>query len=44
MKELEHVYDDESAAQDMPPFNAPQAEQLVKEAEEFLKDCGNSPA
>ena len=28
----------------MPPFNAPQAEQLVKEAEEFLKDCGGNPA
>ena len=44
VKELERAYDGESPAQDMPPFNAPQAEQLVKEAEEVLKDCGNSPA
>ncbi len=44
VKELERAYDGESPTQDMPPFNAPQAEQLVKEAEEFLKDCGGNPA
>lgn len=42
VKELERAYDGESPARDMPPFNAPQAEQLVKEAEEFLKDCGGA--
>lgn len=43
VKDLERAYDCESRTQDMPPIEAPQAEQLVKEAEEFLRDCGQSP-
>lgn len=43
VKELERAYDCESQAHAAPPIDAPQAEQLVKEAEAFLRDCGDSP-
>lgn len=41
--ELEHEYDCDTRSIDTPVVETPQAEQLVKEAEEFLRDCGGSP-
>ena len=40
--DLESEYDDETRLHDAEAVDAPQAEQLVREAEEFLKDCGGA--